>query len=283
MSAGLFDRVMRAVGLAVVAFILLPILVVVPLSFSSAQYLAFPPPSYSLRWYNDVQSRDYWLTPGLFSVKVALATTGLAVVLGTLASLGLVRRRWPGRTLLSAFVISPMIVPFIIVGIALYFALGRVGLTDSFVGLVVAHTVLALPRVVVIMTSVLQQVDLLLEHAAMTLGARPAQAVLLVTVPAIVPGLLAAAILAFLTSFDEIIVTLFVSGPHSATLPRRMWDSLLNDLTPALAVVSTLLLVVLVGLFAVLQVCRGVDWAGRWPRGRQAATGTPSPRMVGDI
>ena len=283
MSPGLFDRVMRAVGLAVVAFILLPILVVVPLSFSSAQYLAFPPPSYSLRWYNDVLSRDYWLTPGLLSVKVALATTGLAVVLGTLASLGLVRRRWSGRTLLSAFVISPMIVPFIIVGIALYFALGRVGLTDSFVGLVVAHTVLALPRVVVIMTSVLQQVDPLLEQAATTLGARPAQAFLLVTVPAIVPGLMAAAILAFLTSFDEIIVTLFVSGPHSATLPRRMWDSLLNDLTPALAVVSTLLLVVLVGLFAVLQVCRGVDWAGRWPRGRQAATGTASPGMVGDI
>jgi putative spermidine/putrescine transport system permease protein len=272
-SPGFFDRALRAAGLAVVGFILLPIFVVVPLSLSSAQYLAFPPPGYSLRWYSDVLSRDYWLTPALFSAKVALATTALAVVLGTLASLGLVRRQWPGRTLLSAFVISPMIVPFIIVGIALYFALSRVGLVDSFLGLVLAHTVLAIPRVVVIVTSVLQRIDLLLERAAMTLGASPAQAFVLVTVPAIAPGLLAAAIVAFLTSFDEIIVTLFVSGPHSATLPRRMWDSLLNELTPALAVVSTLLLVALVGFFAVLQGCRRLDWAKRWTRsGQEAAT-----------
>jgi putative spermidine/putrescine transport system permease protein len=164
---------------------------------------------------------------------------------------------------LSAFIVSPMIVPFIISGVALYFVLGRVGLGDSFTGLVVAHTVLALPRVVVVMTSVLERVDVFLEHAAATLGARPAQAFLLVTVPAIAPGLVAAAIIALLTSFDEIIVTLFVSGPHSTTLPKRMWDSLLNELTPALAVVSTLLLGVLVALFAVLQACRGVEWSGR--------------------
>jgi putative spermidine/putrescine transport system permease protein len=277
-----FDRLLRGVGLAVIAFILLPILVVVPLSFSSAQYLAFPPPGYSLRWYTDVLSRDYWLAPAVLSGKVALATTALAVGLGTLAAVGLVRRRWWGRTLLSAFLISPMIVPFIIVGVALYFALGKVGLTDTFVGLVLAHTVLALPRVVVVMTSVLQRIDVLLEQAAMTLGARPVQAFLLVTVPAIAPGLLAGAILAFLTSFDEIIVTLFVSGPHSATLPRRMWDSLLNELTPALAVVSTLLLVVLVGLFVVLQACRGVDWAGRWTRGRQAAMVAAAGRAPGE-
>jgi ABC-type spermidine/putrescine transport system permease subunit II len=270
-----FDRAMKVVGLAVVAFIALPVLVVIPLSFSSAQYLSFPPPGYSLRWYHDVFSRDYWLTPGLLSVKVALTTMAAAVVLGTLASVSLVRGRYPGRTLISAFVISPMVVPFIISGIALYFVLGKVGLADSFLGLVIAHTVLAVPRVTVVMTSVLQRVDVFLEHAAMTLGARPAQAFFLVTVPAILPGIVSAAVIAFLASFDEIIVTLFVSGPHSATLPRRMWDSLLNELTPGIAVVSTLLLVGLVGLFALLQVCRSVDWSGRWTRSGQEAMAGP--------
>ena len=153
--------------------------------------------------------------------------------------------------------------------------LGKVGLADSFLGLVIAHTVLAVPRVTVVMTSVLQRVDVFLEHAAMTLGARPAQAFFLVTVPAILPGLVSAAVIAFLASFDEIIVTLFVSGPHSATLPRRMWDSLLNELTPGIAVVSTLLLVGLVGLFALLQVCRSVDWSGRWTRSGQDAMAGP--------
>ena len=260
---GVFDRVLKAGGLAVVAFIALPIVVVVPLSFSSAQYLAFPPPGYSLRWYADVLSRDAWLAAGLLSVKVALTTAVAALGLGTLAAVSLVRGRYPGRALLSAFIVSPMIVPFIISGIALYFVLGKVGLADSFMGLVIAHTVLALPRVVVIMTSVLERVDVFLEHAATTLGARPTQAFLLVTVPAIAPGLVSAAIIALLTSFDEIIVTLFVSGPHSTTLPKRMWDSLLNELTPALAVVSTLLIGGLVLLFAVLQACRGVEWSGR--------------------
>jgi ABC-type spermidine/putrescine transport system permease subunit II len=273
------DRVLKGLGLVVVAFIALPVVVVVPLSFSSAQYLAFPPPGYSLRWYVDVLSRDAWLRAGVTSLEVALATTVIATVLGTLAALGLVRRGGRGRTLLSAFVVSPMVVPFIITGIALYFMLGKIGLVDSVIGLVVAHTVLALPRTSVVMTAVLQRVDVFLEHAAMTLGARPAQAFFLVTVPAILPGIVAAAVIAFLASFDEIIVTLFVGGPHATTLPKRMWDSLLNDLTPALAVISTLLLVVLVGLFAVLQLARGVDWAGRFARSRrELEAGALAPR-----
>jgi ABC-type spermidine/putrescine transport system permease subunit II len=274
----MFDRVMKAAGLAVLAFLVLPLIVVIPLSFSSAQYLAFPPPGYSLRWYADVFSRDYWLTPGLMSVKVALATAAAALVLGTLASIALVRGRWPGRSLVSAFVVSPMVVPFIISGIALFYVLGRMGLVDTFLGLVIAHTVLALPRVAVVMTSVLRRVDVFLEHAAMTLGARPVQAFLLVTVPAILPGLVSAAVIAFLASFDEIIVTLFVSGPRSTTLPRRMWDSLLNELTPGLAVVSTVMLVGLVGLVAVLQATRGVDWSARFTRvRREALPGAPAP------
>jgi ABC-type spermidine/putrescine transport system permease subunit II len=125
--------------------------------------------------------------------------------------------------------------------------------------------------VAVVMTSVLRRVDVFLEHAAMTLGARRAQAFLLVTVPAILPGLVSAAVIAFLASFDEIIVTLFVSGPHSVTLPKRMWDSLLNELTPALAVVSTLILVGLVGVVALLPMARAVDGSARLGRARRGA------------
>jgi ABC-type spermidine/putrescine transport system permease subunit II len=120
------------------------------------------------------------------------------------------------------------------------------------------------------MTAVLQRVDVFLEHAATTLGARPWQAFVLVTLPSIIPGVVSAAVIAFLTSFDEIIVTLFLSGARTTTLPKRMWDSLLNELTPGLAAISTLLLLVLVVLFAILHVGRNVDWAGLRNRGRAA-------------
>lgn len=253
--------------MAVVAFIGLPILVVIPLSFSGAQYLAFPPPSYSTRWYEDIFSRDYWLAPALTSFNLGLATALAALVLGTLASISLVRGRYAGRTLISAFIISPMIIPFIVSGIALYYVLGKIGLVDTFLGLLIAHTVLAIPRVTVVMTAVIGRVDVFLEHAATTLGARPWQAFVLVTLPIILPGVASAAVIAFLTSFDEIIVTLFLSGARTTTLPKRMWDSLLTELTPGLAAISTLLLVVLGLLFVVLHIGRSVDWSGRRGRG----------------
>ena len=276
MSASLSDRMLRGVGALVVAFIVLPVVVVIPLSFSDAQYLAFPPPAYSVRWYREVLASDAWLRAGITSLQVALATMVAATGLGTLAALGLVRHRFPGRALMSAFLVSPMVVPFIITGIALYFALGRVGLAGTVPGLIIAHTVLALPRAAVVMTSVLRRADVLLEHAAMTLGARPAAAFFLVTVPLVLPGIVAAAVITFLASFDEIIVTLFVGGPHATTLPKRMWDSLLNDLTPGLAVVSTVLLGLLVILFAVLQACRAVDWSV-WRARRREGLPAPAP------
>lgn len=258
----MFDRIVKGIGLLVVAFIGLPILIVIPLSFSSAQYLAFPPPGYSLRWYEDILSRDYWTAPAIVSLNLGLATAVAALAFGTLAAISLVRGRYPGRTLISAFIISPMIVPFIVSGIALYFVLSKLGLVDTFLGLLIAHTVLAIPRVTVIMTAVIGRVDVFLEHAATTLGARPWQAFVLVTMPIIMPGLISAAVIAFLTSFDEIIVTLFLSGARTTTLPKRMWDSLLNELTPSLAAISTLLLVLLVVLFAALQLGRRVEWTG---------------------
>ena len=267
---------MKAVGLAVIAAIVLPILVVVPLSFSSAQFLSFPPPGYSLRWYQEFFGRDYWFTPAWFSIKVGLTCMVAATVLGTLAALSFVRGAYVGRGVLSAFVIVPMVVPLIISALAFYFSLSKVGLIDTFAGLVIAHTVLALPRVAVMMTSVLQRADVFLEHAAMTLGAGPVQAFRLVTLPAIMPGIMAAAVIAFLTSFDEIIVALFLSGPRSTTLPKRMWDSLLTEMTPALAVVSTFLLVILIGLFAGLSALRGADWMGRWERATKRDAGRPA-------
>jgi ABC-type spermidine/putrescine transport system permease subunit II len=252
----MFERSLKTAGLAVIAFIGLPVLVVIPLSFSSAQYLAFPPPSYSLRWYEDILTRDYWLVPAATSFQLAIATALVAVVIGTLASISLVRGRYPGRTLVSAFLISPMIVPFIVSGIALYFVLSKVQLVDTFLGLLIAHTVLAVPRVTIVMTAVIGRVDVFLEHAATTLGARPWQAFALVTLPAILPGIASAAAIAFLTSFDEIIVTLFISGAHTPTLPKRMWDSLLTELTPGLAAISTLLLVALLLLFLLSRLGR---------------------------
>lgn len=277
----MFERTIRGIGGLVVAFIALPIVVVIPLSFSSAPFLSFPPPGFSWRWYQEFFADDRWIRATTFSVQVGAVVMVVATVLGTLAALSLVRGDYAGRTLISTFLISPMVMPLIISGVAMYFVLTKLGLVDTFWGLVIAHSVLALPRVVVLMTSVLQRVDRLLEHAATTLGATPAQAFVLVTLPIILPGVVSAAIIAFLASFDEIIVALFISGPRSTTLPKRMWDSLTTELTPVIAVVSTLLLAAVVALFAALQAARSVEWGGaweltRWRRARRSAPDTLS-------
>lgn len=273
----MFERTIRGAGALVVAFIGLPIVVVIPLSFSSASFLSFPPPGFSWRWYQAFFADDRWIRPTTFSVEVGAAVMVVATVLGTLAALSLVRGTYAGRTLISAFLVSPMVMPLIISGVAMYFVLTKIGLVDTFWGLVVAHSVLALPRVVVLMTSVLQRVDRLLEHAATTLGATPAQAFVLVTLPVILPGVLSAAIIAFLASFDEVIVALFISGPRSMTLPKRMWDSLTAELTPVIAVVSTLLLATVMILFVALQVARGVDWGGAWELTRRRPAQRAAP------
>ena len=245
----------RALLVAVAGLILLylvfPIFVVVPLSFSSAAYLQFPPPGFSLRWYENYFGRDAWIAATWLSLRTGLVTAALATVLGTAASLALVRGRFWGRNLINSFVVSPLIIPTIIVAIGVYFFYARFRLIGSPFALALAHTALAIPFVVTNVSATLHGFDERLEYAAMNLGANRWQTFRRVTLPIIRPGVLAGALFAFITSFDELIVALFVSGTGAVTLPRRMWDSLRQEIDPTIAAVSTILIavsvVVLVG------------------------------------
>lgn len=189
----------------VILFLVAPILIVIPLSFSSAQYLTFPPPGFSLQWYRTFFGRSDWTGAALLSLWVGVSVMGLATALGTLASLGLVRGRFRGRQTINSFVVSPMVVPGIIVAIGVYFFYARIGIIGNPVALITAHTALALPFVVVNVSATLYGFDERLEYAAMSLGANRWRTFWQVTLPIIRPGVLAGALFAFITSWDELI------------------------------------------------------------------------------
>jgi putative spermidine/putrescine transport system permease protein len=226
----------------VLAFLVFPVFVVAPVSFSSAKYLQFPPPGWSLQWYENYFSRPGWVPATLLSIRVALITAVLATTLGTAASLALVRGRFPGRNAINSFMVSPLVVPGIIVAIGVYFFYAQARLVGNPLGLAFAHTALALPFVVTNVSATLHGFDERLEYAAMNLGANRWQTFRRVTLPIIRPGVFAGALFAFIVSFDELIVALFVSGSGAVTLPRKMWDSLRQEIDPTIAAVSTILI-----------------------------------------
>jgi putative spermidine/putrescine transport system permease protein len=224
----------------VLLFLGLPILLIVVVSFSSASYLTFPPPAFGLRWYRAYFGSTEWLAATGLSVAVAAAVVVLSTVLGTLAAIGLPRLPKAVRAAVGALVLSPLIVPGIVVAIGIYYAFSRYRLVGSPVGLVLAHTCLAVPFVVTSVSASLAGFDRRLEQAARSLGATPLGAFRQITLPLIRPGVLVGALFAFITSFDELIVALFLSGSGAVTLPRRMWDDLRFAIDPTIAAVSTL-------------------------------------------
>lgn len=240
----------------VLIYLVFPVLVVIPLSFSSAQYLTFPPPGFSLQWYRNFFSRDDWVSAAILSFWVASVVMVLATILGTLAALGLVRGRFPGRGLVNTFIVSPLIVPAIIVAIGIYFFYAKLGLVGHPLALITAHTALAVPFVVVNVSATLYGFDERLEFAAMNLGANRLQTFWHVTLPIIRPGVLAGALFAFITSWDELIVALFISGTGAVTLPRKMWDSIRFQIDPTIAAVSTLLILITGSLFFSAEMLR---------------------------
>ena len=257
MKHGALTRLLLRLWLSlVIVFLLLPVCVVVPLSFSASSYLRFPPPGWSLRWYANYVARDSWTSATWLSLGVGLAVTGLSTVLGTAAAFGLTRGRLPLKGAISALIVSPLVVPAIVAAIGIYFAFARTGLTGSALGLVLAHTCLAVPFVVATVSSALVGFDRRLEFAAMSLGAGRWATFQQVTFPLIRPAVLAGAFFAFITSFDELLVALFVSGSSAVTLPRRMWDELRFEIDPTIAAVSTLMIALTLGLFLASEALR---------------------------
>lgn len=227
----------------VLGFLLIPLAIIIPMSFGSALSLEFPPRSLSLQWYLKYFTSTAWLQATAVSFQVATATTVLATALGTLAAFGLVRGRFPGREALYTFMLSPLIIPGIIVAVASYLLFAKARLAGSTIAIVLAHTVIALPLVIVNIAASLKEFDENVERAAMSAGANRLQTFYYVTLPIIRPGFIAGAIFAFIASFDEVVIAIFLSGPRSTTLPKRMWDSVLLETDPTISAISTLLIV----------------------------------------
>jgi putative spermidine/putrescine transport system permease protein len=229
-------------GIAV--FLVAPSLLVAAMSISSSNTLAFPPEGFSWRWYEDFFGNPMWLNAARTSLIVALLTVVLSSVLGTLAAFGLVRGRYPGRGFINALIVSPMIVPVVVLSIGFYFAFARLGLVGSYAGLVLAHSVLALPFVIVTVSASLRGLDQNLELAAQGLGAPPWRMFMRITLPLILPGVAAGAVFAFIISWDEVVVALFLTSPIIRTLPVVMWSQVRAEISPTIAAVATILMAI---------------------------------------
>ncbi len=237
-------------------FLVAPIIVIIPISVSSSSLLNYPLPGLSLKWFEVIFTPYPWMLSLENSIIIASATTVLATILGTLAAYGLTSVEFRAKALLMALLLSPMMVPLVITALAAYFVFARVGLAGTFTGMILAHTVLAVPFVVITVTATLQGFDRNMVRAAQSLGARPLTAFFGVTLPLIMPGVMSGAIFAFVTSFDEIVVALFIASPAQFTLPRQLFAGLRDNLDPSIVAIATLLIVVSIALMAVVELLR---------------------------
>ena len=229
---------------AVLVFLVAPIFVIVPLSFSSGSFIYYPLPGVSLRWYEDFFTSAFWLPSLKNSLIVGISATVLATGLGTLAALGIWRARFPAQALVLAILISPMVVPVIIVAVGVYFAFAPLGLTDGYLGLILAHTTLGVPFVVITVLATLSSFDRTLIRAAENLGASQIETFRRVTLPLILPGVASGAIFAFAASFDEVVVALLIAGPGQRTLPRQMFAGINDNISLTIAAAATMLIAI---------------------------------------
>ena len=244
-------------------FLKLPLLVVFPMSLSSAPYLQFPPPGFSWQWYERYLNDPQWIDATVRSLQIGAATATLALALGVPLSFGLVRGKFPGRQMLDRLTMAPIIVPTIIFAVAIYGVFAKLKLIGEWYGLVLAHTVLALPFVVLVMVAGLRDFDRSIEQAAEGLGASRWRTLWRVTLPLLRPSLISAGLLAFINSFDEVVVALFLSGARM-TLPKKMFDNILMEIDPTIAAVSVMqILLVSIVLFLIGRFGRGLGAAAR--------------------
>jgi putative spermidine/putrescine transport system permease protein len=226
---------------AVFAFLLLPILVVIPASFNDSKLLNFPPEYYSTRWYDELASDPVWLESLERTLVAGLVATLVATPVGTMAAISLVRGRYPGKSLVRLLIISPLLVPLVVLAVGLYGLFSDFRAVGSPSSLGLAHATLALPFVVLVMTGAVQNFDERLESAARTLGANRWQAFWMITFPALRPAIGVAALLAFITSFDEVVLAIFLST-GGETLPVEIFNYLNSEISPVIAAISTVLI-----------------------------------------
>ena len=264
-------------------FLIAPILVVMPLSFNAEPYftftkkmLSFDPSGYSLRWYDtlltfgmehpnaprdaawwsDAWTHAAWINATKNSLIIGSSATVLATALGTLAALGLSRPEMPWRRPIMAILLSPMIVPLIITATGMFFFYSRVGLANSYLGIIMAHATLGIPFVIITVTATLVGFDHSLTRASASLGANPRTTFFKITMPLILPGVISGALFAFVTSFDEVVVVLFIAAHDQQTIPRQMWNGIREQISPAILAVATILVIISILLLTTVELLR---------------------------
>ncbi|MCO5137613.1 MULTISPECIES: ABC transporter permease [unclassified Shinella] len=243
----------------VMAFLVIPCILVIPMSFSDSQYLEFPPRSLSLRWYEAFFTSPEWIQSAVVSLKVAGLTTMLATVLGTLASYGLYKATSLFTPITRGLLMLPMMIPLIFVAIGVFFVYARFGLNNTITGLVLAHTTLAIPFVMIAVGNGLKSFDPNLERAARSLGASPVTAFLTVTLPQIRISVFSGMLFAFVTSFDEVVVSLFVSSGANSTLTKRMFANIRDQVDPTVAAISSMLVALSIVVLIAAQFVKRKD------------------------
>ncbi|TCF96484.1 ABC transporter permease [Paraburkholderia strydomiana] len=241
-------------SILVLLFLVGPILIIIMMSAGGASYIQFPPHVLSLRWYERYFSDADWMSATWFSLKIAFATTISSTVIGTMASIALVRGSFPGKIAVQAIALSPLIVPHIVIAIALYLFFAPLGMVGSFGGFLIADTVLSVPYVVITVSAALKSFDPILERAALNCGATRAMAFFTVVLPDIVPGMAAGSVFAFLASFDEATVAFFLSDTGGKTITRKFFEDIDYNLTPVVAAVATVTIVLSLILMTGMRV-----------------------------
>jgi len=255
--------VFRIICGLVLFFLIAPIVILIPLSFNAEPYftftkkmLTFDPDAFSIRWYQDIINNPQWIHSIKNSVIIGFFATILATSFGTLAALGLSRPHTPFRVPIMGILISPMIVPLIISAAGMFFFYSKVGLAQTYPGLILAHTALGIPFVVITVTATLIGFDESLIRASANLGANPLTTFRKVILPLILPGVISGALFAFVTSFDEIVVVLFLSGFEQRTIPRQMWAGIREQISPTILAVATVLIAVSIVLLTTVELLR---------------------------
>jgi putative spermidine/putrescine transport system permease protein len=250
-----YRRRMWLFGLAglTLFFLIAPVLIVIPISFSGASTMHFPPETWSLRWYERLFSSYYWRSAAANSLITATATVCLTVPIALMAAYGLTTSRSSVARWIWGIVLTPLIVPLILIAVGIYFLYSSIGVVNTIPGLVAAHVMYTLPIAVVTIASGLSKFDMTQEIAARSLGASRLRAFLGVTLPQIAASVIAAAFLSFITSFDEVVIAMFVAGGPVATLPRQMFNQLRNSIEPTIAAVSSILILLAFVAFATNQ------------------------------
>ncbi|TDQ78925.1 putative spermidine/putrescine transport system permease protein [Dongia mobilis] len=254
------ERLWRVALILLCAMVLLylisPIIAIMPLSFNSEPYFTYPMPGLSMRWYEDFFTDPRWLDALKSSLIIAISATALSMVLGTLAALGLAKANFPYRAWVMAFLISPMIVPVVITAVGMYFFFANLGLNNTYFGIILAHTALATPFVVITVTATLIGFDQSLNRAGASLGAPPLTVFRKITLPLILPGMISGALFAFITSFDEVVVVLFIASPDQRTLPRQMFSGIREQISPTITAAATMLVLTAAAMLVTVELLR---------------------------